>query len=936
MRAFLTGLAGKAALLSVTAVATAVLFVSPGDALAAPRSSSNVAIIEGSGAGDVGVLPESGTVDGWPSDSFDQFTFTELGQSSIDSGTLAAYDTVVLNQVFTDELDSSQEQALSDFVTSGGKLIIHDADGTEGNDYAWLPVPASTGTSCENCGYTDGVATVVENNSMVSNDPSSPDYVDVSELPGNTDAVGDANMISGSDPRWDVDVHGQNDQNVGGAVHAYASDTGEIIYDGFDYDYIGSDEPSGNDWLAKLYFDELAQQWDPDGLPHSVPLVGGGGGPVQQCGRQSVKVGVVGVCADSITGQGTLTASGNVTLDGGIAVGGPLQIDISAGSIVSGGVVSIALLRSGGAVPIGSATLAIDGTATTDPNSGKTNLAKVTLDSISFSGADNLPVGGLAINMPEGDGFTMYLDAANGGGLVGSGTLALPKIGDTPISTAAALGFYAGTRNAAQFLGGSLHIGKVHLAPGWAFDGLDLSYQTATDTWAASGGMTVPIGSLDASGSIVGGRLDSISINVGGQEVPLGDSGFFFTDFGGGVSGMVNGPLKLSASTGGFWGVPKSPVEPIYLANVTLTVDLSGAVTLHGKVSFITEDYSPLTGEMSLGIRLSPFSATGTVSADGDLSPLAKLTLKAGAGFTTHAFTARGTGSLSMHLLDGDGDEVLSNAGVGASGTLCSHPVQVTKFGVTVTLVPKVCQTLGFAATWSQLDTLLHGNLGVLGQILGGDTQSLVTVAVGAAAGQPAAIRVPPERNFLFIDVQSAAGPPAVTLIAPGGTRYTTSPRTGPLLVSRDAALGLTTITVVRPRAGVWRISRSTPGPALKVHAETIHPVQQLRGTGGRGGSRRHGVTARARITVRWHSAGLPPGVRVAIVASPTRGTVIGAKTLARGLLDNGQLTVSAQRLQPGANWLILVAMLHGVPFTQLDFSGPAWRAPVRATKPHN
>ena len=921
--------------LGAAVILATLSLVSAGNALAAPRSSSNIAIIEGSGAADVGTLPESGTVAGWPGDSFDQFTFTDLDQSSLDSTTLAQYDTVVLNEVFTNELSSAQEQTLSDFVTSGGKLIIHDADGTFGNDYSWLPIPASTGTPCQNCGNTNGTATIVENNSMVSNVPTSPAYVDVSELPGNTDAVGDANMLSSPNPAWSVDIHGQNDNNVGGAIHAYASDVGEIIYDGFDYDNIGSAEPSGNDWLGKVYYAELAQQWDPDGLPHSVSLVGGGGGPVPQCSRQSVTVGVVGVCADSISGQGPLLATGNVTLDGGVAVGGPLQIDTTSESITSAGPVSITLLRAAGAVQLGSATLAINGTAATDPSSGKSNLATVTLDSISFNGANALPVGGLAISMPQGNGFTMYLDAANGGGLVGSGTLALPRLGAAQLSTAAALGFYAGTPRAAQFLGGSLHIGKVTLAPGWAFDGLDLSYQSATDTWAASGGLTVPIGSLDASGSLIGGRLDSISVNVGGQEVPLGDSGFFFSDFGGGISGLVSGPLKLSASTGGFWGVPKSPVEPFYLNKVTLTVNLSGAVTLDGKVSFITDRESPVTGTMHLGIRLSPFTATGNMSAAGSLPPLAKLSLNAGAGFTAHAFTARGTGSLSMHLLDGSGDEVLSSAGVGASGTLCSHAVQVKRLGVTVTLVPKVCQTLGFAAPWSQLASLLHGSLGVLGQIVGGDPQSLVTVAVGAAARQPAAIRVPPRRNFLFIDVQSADGPPAVTLIAPGGEKYTTSPRTGPLLVARNAALGLTTITVVRPRAGVWRITHTRRGSpaALRVHAETIHSVQRLRGTGGAAGSRKHGLTASGRVTVRWRSGGLPAGVRVAILLARTRGSLVGADNLARGLRANGKLTVSARRLHSGANWLILVATLHDVPFTHVAFRGPAWRAPARANR---
>jgi hypothetical protein len=81
---------------------------------------------------------------------------------------------VVLNEVFTNSLSEFQKQTLSSFVTSGGKLIIHDADGTEGNNYSRLPVPAESGASCENCGHTDGEAAIVENNTIVSNESSSP------------------------------------------------------------------------------------------------------------------------------------------------------------------------------------------------------------------------------------------------------------------------------------------------------------------------------------------------------------------------------------------------------------------------------------------------------------------------------------------------------------------------------------------------------------------------------------------------------------------------------------------------------------------------------------------------------------------------------------------------------------------------------------------
>jgi len=108
-------------------------------------------------------------------------------------------------------------------------------------------------------------------------------------------------------------------------------------------------------------------------------------------------------------------------------------------------------------------------------------------------------------------------------------------------------------------LGGSVKFGAISLGKGWKFEGLELTYQQPTDTWTASGGLEVPIGSLHASGSLIGGSLNSLQVSLGGANVPLGDSGFFFSGFGGGFSGLVTGPLKIDASTEGYWAFPSRP-----------------------------------------------------------------------------------------------------------------------------------------------------------------------------------------------------------------------------------------------------------------------------------------------------------------------------------------------------------------------------------------
>jgi hypothetical protein len=236
--------------------------------------SAKVALIPNDGSGsNGGTMPTTGTVAGQDGESFDQFAFTEVALDQVDGPTLAQYDTVVLMEVQTSDLSDAAKQALSEFVTNGGKLIIHDADATVGNDYSWLPVPATTGQSCQNCGATSGTSQVIENNTLVSANSADASYVNVGELEGGaTDAVGDANVMVTQDPRWFVDIQATNSVGDTGAVHTYASDNGLIVFNGYDTDSVGSTGDSGVDWLSKLWYLELAQGWSPDGLPHGTPV----------------------------------------------------------------------------------------------------------------------------------------------------------------------------------------------------------------------------------------------------------------------------------------------------------------------------------------------------------------------------------------------------------------------------------------------------------------------------------------------------------------------------------------------------------------------------------------------------------------------------------------------------------------------------------------
>jgi len=881
----------------------AALFWAPAVSLAQFQRSNQVAIVRGDGAGSGGPLQVSGTVIGSPEDSFDQFTFTELAQENLEPSVLSSYDTVVLNQVFTNSLSEAEKQTLAGFVTAGGKLIIHDADGTEGNEYTWLPVPATSGHSCQNCGNVDGEAEITENNTIVSNDPSSPYYVDVNELPGNSDAVGDANVLVTTDPRWDEDIRARNQQNVEGAADAYASDGGLIMYNGFDTDFMGQFFPSGNDWLGKIWYDELATQWNPDSLPHSNPVVGASG----HCGYRSIKIGAVLICAETISTTGTeATATGNVVLDGGVAVGnGPLQINRETKQISLSTPAPISLLRGTGPLSLGSAAFSIDANAATDPISGKTGLARVSLTGANLGGLASLRLGKLPFTLPISGSVAMYLDNEQGGGLVGTGAVQLPVIGKVASSGAASIGIFASSPVPASLLGGSVHFGALGLGKGWSFTGLDLAYQQPSDAWTASGGLSVPIGSLSVSGSVVHGGLDSLHVAIGGQDVPLGDSGFFFTGFGGGLAGLASGPLKIDANTEGFWGVPKSPVEPFYLDNLGVTVDFSGSVSLDGAVSFALKNHSPLHGQLHLKLNVRPFSAHGSASLKGEIAG-ASFDADGGAGFTTKHFTAAESGELKVYGLRGQGQVIASDKGLGASATLCAFG----HFG---------CQTMAMAGTWTQIS---HFDLP---SIVGGNPQQLITVSGVAAASNVGRVHVPRGQSLLLIAIRGGVTPPEVLLRSPGGKRYDASRSARGVVFTQQAVFGLTTIAVLKPKPGIWRVSNPTGGSYLRIQAQTVRPLHLIRaGSIAPNSSRGRPLKKHATVLVRWSSRGLPHGVRVTVVRH-SQADQLGVG-LASNLPATGHLRVPVSKLAPGRNSLTLAATLNGVPFQQVAFHGLAWR----------
>jgi WD40-like Beta Propeller Repeat len=278
-------------------------------------SSHNVLLVPGaSGEGCcAGVMPTSGTVGG-TSLSFGDFLFSSSSVGSLSSASLVGFDTLALLQVNTAEFSSQQKADINAFVDAGSKLVIYDSDGTSGEDYSWLSRPFSTVPPCRNCGILGGSLTVVEENTLSSTNPASPHYINTAEIPPNTDAVGDANVVATRDSHWFGDMQATNGRGQTGWTHTYAaspSGAGLLIYNGLDTDYIGSTSyaTSGIDWLGKIWYQELKQQWDPSGLPNSVPLAG-------KIVFSSFRDGNAGIYAMNPDGTGQTNLTNNVVEDG--------------------------------------------------------------------------------------------------------------------------------------------------------------------------------------------------------------------------------------------------------------------------------------------------------------------------------------------------------------------------------------------------------------------------------------------------------------------------------------------------------------------------------------------------------------------------------------------------------------------------------------------
>ncbi len=589
------------------------------------------------------------------------------------------------------------------------------------------------------------------------------------------------------------------------------------------------------------------------------------------------------------------TASGNVRVNGSVYLGeGPVSVDVATRKI-SAASSSIAVMRGAQPFPIAGGNLVIDANSVTDPASGRDQLAAISLAS-ARPDLQTLKLAGLPLTVTDltGGAMKLYLDRREGGGVITQAGVTLPFAGGQKSAASLAVGVHGASATPVRALGGSAAFGEVALPGAWGFSGFTLTYHEAGNTWQASGGLRTPFFGLDLSGGLADGQLDEVGVSVA-RDVPIGATGFIMTKVGGRVAGLARPPLRVQASVSAKWGsVPGAQNALLLLNDVTLDVALSGMASLKGDITFLSNP-SPVKGKLDIDFAISPFRASGRLSAGAELGPLA-VTAGGGVVIRTNAFTAAGSAEGKIRgITVASARGVVSNKGVGVTGRFCFW---------------RACTDLGAGMNWKDYPNVRY---------IGADVDQFVTASsAGArAAASTRRILVRPGRPFLFVDADGADGTqPAFRLRSPNGRTYTTALAKVDSKIVKDRSIGFTGLTIANPRPGRWVVTpvgaakRSTRfvGQAVR-QSRRVRVIRVTpRGSRAKPISRSKG----AAIKVGWTSRGLSPNAKVNVYVTPNPGQlgqfVTGGKRARSGLVR-----IPRKLLRKGINRIRLVVIDNGI-----------------------
>jgi hypothetical protein len=143
------------------------------------------------------------------------YHFSQLAASDVTATALKNYDTVILYGIRWSDIPASGQAAINAFAAKH-KVLIWDADDTGSQQYSTFVHPFSETSSGENYKgkVNDSEVTYVTyvnlGNFLASNNPSSPDYLDPTQLVTDRDEINDMNAMSTGTKNWDPALEAAN------------------------------------------------------------------------------------------------------------------------------------------------------------------------------------------------------------------------------------------------------------------------------------------------------------------------------------------------------------------------------------------------------------------------------------------------------------------------------------------------------------------------------------------------------------------------------------------------------------------------------------------------------------------------------------------------------------------------------------------------------
>ena len=229
---------------------------------AATQSSVKVAVVPGFSAP---IYPGYAGVGKFPADNpqLSAYHFTPLAANNLNAASLASYDTVILYGIRWSSISAGGQAALNTFAATH-KVMIWDSDGTGPQNYSTFIHPFSTLASNASGQPQDSVVTYPAGNNPYGNDflassnPSSPYYLDPSQLVSDPSMINDMNAMKTGTKNWLPGLAAEN-KNIpqGGWPLAWSygvirNRTGLTIYSGLDADAIDNSQLVPNDEITEL------------------------------------------------------------------------------------------------------------------------------------------------------------------------------------------------------------------------------------------------------------------------------------------------------------------------------------------------------------------------------------------------------------------------------------------------------------------------------------------------------------------------------------------------------------------------------------------------------------------------------------------------------------------------------------------------------------